>query len=392
MDVLDVILLILCIAFAISGYRQGFLVGVLSFVGLIGGALLGAHFASGLHSALGFHSNGAVFGLVSVVVIAGLGLVLGTFLGALLRNRLTWSPARTLDSAGGAVVGVVSVLLVSWLIGTAATATPFQVVNREVANSEVLSVVDGIVPSGLRTIAPGFRRLLNDTGFPQVFSALGPHQSAPVSPPDRRLARSAVVTHARGSVVKVTGVADTCSRQLEGSGFVYADGRVMTDAHVVAGVSDPSVRLSDGTSYPARVVLYDPNRDVAVLDVPALRSRPLAFANPLSRGDSAIVLGYPEDGPFTAGAARIRDTQQATGPNIYQNREVTRQIYAVEATVRPGNSGGPLLTPKGDVAGVVFAASTDSPSTGYALTAAEVASDARAGATAHDAVSTQGCD
>jgi S1-C subfamily serine protease len=139
-------------------------------------------------------------------------------------------------------------------------------------------------------------------------------------------------------------------------------------------------------------VLYDPNRDVAVLDVPGLRAAALRFAGPAGRGDSAVVLGYPEDGPFTAGAARVRDTQQATGPNIYQDRQVTRQIYAIEAQVRPGNSGGPLITPGGRVDGVVFAASTDDPSTGYALTAREVAADARRGAAAAAVVSTQGCD
>jgi S1-C subfamily serine protease len=166
----------------------------------------------------------------------------------------------------------------------------------------------------------------------------------------------------------------------------------MTNAHVVAGVTSPSVRTVSGDTFAARVVLYDPERDIAVLDVPGLVGRTLSFAGPLSRGDGAIVTGYPENGPFTAVAARILSAQNARGPDIYQNRQVTRQIYSLNSTVRPGNSGGPLLTPGGQVAGVVFAAAVDNEHLDYALTAAEVASDAATGSTATATVSTQGCD
>jgi S1-C subfamily serine protease len=200
------------------------------------------------------------------------------------------------------------------------------------------------------------------------------------------------VRSAEPDVVKVTGIAQSCSRQLEGSGFVYASDRVMTNAHVVAGVSSPSVQTIDGRTLPATVVLYDPQRDVAVLLVPGLNLSPLHFGPALSSGDSAIVAGYPENGGFLARAARIRNTQNARGPNIYQNRQVTREIYSLFATVQPGNSGGPLLTTDGSVAGVVFAAAINDPRTGYALTAQEVAPDATAGQSATTQVSTQGCD
>jgi S1-C subfamily serine protease len=166
----------------------------------------------------------------------------------------------------------------------------------------------------------------------------------------------------------------------------------MTNAHVVAGVTAPTVQASGGKPLAATVVLYDPERDVAVLSVPGLGGTPLQFAGPIGRGQSAIVVGYPENGPFLAVAARVRSVQNARGPDIYQDRQVTRQIYALYAVVRPGNSGGPLLTPNGRVAGVVFAAAVDNAHTGYALTAQEVAPDASSGATASAAVSTEGCD
>jgi S1-C subfamily serine protease len=197
---------------------------------------------------------------------------------------------------------------------------------------------------------------------------------------------------AEPAVVKIVGVANSCSRQLEGSGFVFANNRIMTNAHVVAGVLSPTVQTTDGRSLHARVVLFDPQRDLAVLQVPNLGVTPLEFDGPISRGQSTIVVGYPENGPFNAVAARVRSVQNARGPDIYQNQEVTRQIYALFSTIRPGNSGGPLLTPDGRVAGVVFAAAVDNGHTGYALTAHEVASDAARARTATSPVSTQGCD
>jgi S1-C subfamily serine protease len=140
------------------------------------------------------------------------------------------------------------------------------------------------------------------------------------------------------------------------------------------------------------VVLFDPQRDVAVLYVPGLNTPALSFAGQAPFGSDAIVAGYPEDGPFTARAARIGPVEDPPVPNIYQTAEVNRQIYAIRALVQPGNSGGPLLSPGGSVYGVVFAAATSVPDTGYALTAAEVASDAASGADATAGVSTQGCD
>ena len=190
---------------------------------------------------------------------------------------------------------------------------------------------------------------------------------------------------------KVTGVAQACSRRIEGSGFVYAPERVMTNAHVVAGVKNPLVEV-DGRTVSARVVVYDPQRDLAVLYVRGLRAAPLAFAGPAPAGSDAVVVGYPQDGPFRADAARVRETQRARGPDIYGASTVVREVYALRALVQPGNSGGPLLDPQGRVLGVVFAAAADDDDTGYALTAAEVSSDAERGRTATTAVGTQGCD
>jgi S1-C subfamily serine protease len=393
MDVLDLVLVVVCIGFAISGYRQGFLIGVLSFVGFLGGGILGAKYAAPLHQAIsGPGDRSPVFALLVVFVAATVGQLLATAIGIALRRRITWDPARLIDSVGGAAVSVVSVLLVAWLVGSALAHSAVTTVARQVRHSALLTGIDSVMPDSVPTWFAAFRRLIDENGFPQVFGAIGPERIVKVPPPDPRVANSRAVRLAQPDIVKITGVAPSCRRQLEGSGFLYAPQHVMTNAHVVAGVTGPTVHAPDGRDYPAQVVLYDPKRDIAVLYVPGFGQTPLQFAGTAARGQSAVVAGYPENGPFRPVAARVRGVETARGPDIYQSSQVTREIYSVYAVVRPGNSGGPLLAPDGRVYGVVFAAAVEDRHTGYALTAGEVAPDARAGAQARQPVSTRGCD
>ena len=380
------------VLFALSGYRQGFVVGALSFVGFLGGGVLGAKLAPALAGDAPLSSlPRPVVGLVVVLLLASLGQLLATSVGRALRNRLVWRPARQADAVAGGLVSVVSVLLVAWLIGTAVAGSPFTVLASQVRRSQVLHAVDVVVPPQTRTLFSSFRRLVGDRGFPEVFGGLEPSDARPVEPPDPALVGSRVVEQVRDRVLKVTGVAPSCSRRIEGTGFLYAPERVMTNAHVVAGVTDPSVQVG-ARRLAATVVLYDADRDIAVLRVPGLEGTPLIFAGPAHTADSAIVLGYPQDGPFRADSARIRGRQRARGPNIYQSATVDRDIYALRARVRPGNSGGPLVSTTGRVLGVVFASAADDPETGYALTSAEVARDAAAGRGATARVGTRSCD
>jgi S1-C subfamily serine protease len=217
--------------------------------------------------------------------------------------------------------------------------------------------------------------------------------SASVPPPDKAVLSWPAVKRDQGSIVKVTGRAKTtCDRVLEASGFVISPQHVLTNAHSVAGMtSGPYVH--DGTSkrFPAKVVLFDSNTDIAILYVPHLSAPPLRFTGPAPHGSDAVVAGYPENGGFRAAAARVGSRWAAQGPNIYRTGTVTRAIYAVRAAVKPGNSGGPLLAKSGKVYGVIFAASTTARDTGFALTASAVEPDVRHGAQATTPVSTHGC-
>lgn len=392
-SVIDIIVVLLGIGFAVNGYRQGFVTSVLSFVGFFGGAALGAQLATPVAQRLTQGSSQVVVAVAVVLLLAFGGQVLAVWMGSELRDRMTWRPARTVDSAFGAGISVLTVLLVAWMVATPLASSPYPGLASAVRRSEVVRAVNATMPSSVRNLYESLRTVVDRGAFPEVFGPLVPTHVRSVGPPDARLLNSAAVRAVHPSVVKVTGVAPSCSRRIEGSGFVVAPRHVLTNAHVVAGVRAPEVQVDGGDQLDARVVLYDPERDVAILYVPDLGRRTLHFArHPATSADDAIILGYPEDGPFFVTAARVRDREQIRGPDIYNDHTVSREVYTLRGEVRSGNSGGPLIAPDGTVYGVVFAAALDDPDTGFALTADEVATDVHRAERATDPVNTGSCD
>jgi S1-C subfamily serine protease len=395
-DVLDLLLIVVVAAFAVSGYRQGFIVGILSFFGFVGGALLGAEFGPAISRVLvGGQTQQSIVAVILLVSFAVIGQFVASAIGAAMRSTVTWRSATVADSAGGAVVSIVSVLLIAWVVGSVLNGSPFPVVDQQVNNSLALKTLDRFMPSPAKTMFSDFRRLLDSNStYAEVFSGIGEGHILAVPAPDPAVLDSPGYQAARSRVVKVKGIAPSCGKIIEGSGFVVSPEHIVTNAHVVAGVTqNEKVTTASGQVYPASVVFYDPQVDIAVLDVPGLNISPLRFAGQANVGDNAVVSGYPLDAStLQQTPARIGDIQDAQGPNIYQTMTVTRQIYEIKAMVEEGNSGGPLLSQSGTVDGVVFAAAVGVSDTGFALTAAEVEPDVRAGMTATVPVSTQGCD
>jgi S1-C subfamily serine protease len=394
MNLVDLLVVVLVVSFAFAGLRQGFVVSVVSFVGFVLGGLIGLELMPLVLSSMSPGPARSLIGLVGVVVFA-VGLqALGGWAAGLVRSRITWRPARRVDAVGGAFVGVVAVLVAVWLLGGvllgAGVGLPL---SEQARDSKVLAAVDDIIPGTPDEVFSAFGNLLDTTGFPEVFSDLTKERLTPVKAPDSGITSTAAVRRAAESTVKVVGDASSCNRRIEGSGFVYARDRVMTNAHVVAGVRDPFVYVGGGgRGLHARVVAFDPKIDVAVLWVPGLDLEPLRFASsPAPSGTDSAVIGYPGDGPLTLTPARVRGTTTASGQDIYDKDRVVRSIYSLRAEVRPGNSGGPLVAANGTVLGVVFAASREDADTGYALTAAQVASTAHNGSANTDDVSTSTC-
>ncbi|WP_416530115.1 MarP family serine protease [Streptomyces coelicoflavus] len=397
MNVLDILLLLAAVWFAIVGFRQGFVVGILSVIGFLGGGLVAVYLLPVIWDALTddaeVSTTAAVVAIVVVIVCASVGQALTTHLGNKLRRYITWSPARALDATGGALVNVVAMLLVAWLLGSALARTTMPTVGKEVRQSTVLAGIQEVLPAGADNWFDNFTSVLDENGFPQVFSPFSNETIPDTPPPDPVLANSPVAVTAKRSIVKVMGTAPDCGKVLEGTGFVFADRRVMTNAHVVGGVDEPTVQIGgEGRKYDATVVLYDWRRDIAVLDVPELDAPALRFTDEdAERNDGAIVAGFPENGAYDVRAARVRGRITANGPDIYHRDTVRRDVYSLFATVRQGNSGGPLLTPEGEVYGVVFAKSLDDPDTGYALTADEIRDDISKGRTASQQVDSDSC-
>jgi len=394
--VLDILLGVLLVSYGFTGYRQGLVVSVLSLVGFLSGGALGMWVLPGLlqrwHSLDDNVLVRTVVLIFGVFVLASLGQAIAISVGSRLRRGLRVRPARVVDSFLGAVATVLAVSVLVWFMAGAVRDGAPAPLAKAIGGSRVVQTIDRFMPSQTGRLFAGFRTVLDREGFPRVFEGFGTEPIAPVAPPNGGLASGRGVAAASGSIVKITGVAESCNRGQEGSGWVVAPERVVTNAHVVAGVESQHVRIrGTGRSYDARVVVFDPRRDLAVLSVPGLPAPALTPGPDLKRSDGAVVAGFPLDGPYRVDSARVRDVLTATGADIYGNPGVTREVYSLFARVEPGNSGGPLLSPLGDVVGIVFAKSLDDDQTGYALTLDEARPVLEAASRSSSPVSTGGC-
>ncbi|MFJ4470659.1 MarP family serine protease [Streptomyces sp. NPDC089424] len=388
MDLLDIVLALVVLAYAGSGYRRGLVAGCVSLAGFVGGAVIGVWILPWVMDLVSPGTTGAtVAAVLTVLVPAVVGHELAGRPALRLRRELARGPLRVADGVGGAAANSVAVLIVAWVAASVLAASSSPLLTGAIRDSRLLGAVQGAMPDATPAWFSRATSALTEAGFPQVFNPFESESTAEVARPSGDNVTQSAADAARRSTVKVEGVADGQGR--EGSGFVYAAEHVMTNAHVVAGIDTPTVRIGGvGPSYEARVVLFDPDKDVAVLHVPGLPAPALEFDDDADRGDAAVVAGYPQDGGLDLQAATVANRVRATGQNIYNDENVTREIYSIRSTVRPGNSGGPLLTTDGKVFGVVFARSTSDAETGYVLTAAEVAGDAARAATATAPVDT----
>ena len=392
MNWVDLLVISLALLAAISGARQGMVTALPAFAGVLLGAVLGIRLAPLVVQQFTDVTARVAVAVAIVVLLVALGETLGVYLGRSIKSKVDATPLRVADNTLGAIVQGAVVFVVAWLIALPLTSVAgLPGLASSIRGSTVLGAINGVMPQAARNLSDDLQKLLDMSGFP---AAVDPFNRTPINrvdPPDPALANSPVAERLQASVLKVRGRAPSCSRALEGTGFVIAPERVLTNAHVVAGTSEVSVEIGRG-QLDATVVEYNPEKDIAVLAVPELTAPALDFrqsdANP---GQDGIVLGYPLDGPYTASAARVRERISLRGPDIYDANTVTRDVYTVRATVRSGNSGGPLVDPNGQVMGVVFGAAVDDPETGFVLTGKLVADDVANASSLFRKVSTETC-
>lgn len=369
-DIIAVVALI--VAFA-TGLARGFFASLGAVVGMLLGAAaalwglpLAAPWLADLIPEGGWRAAALAAAALGLVV---LGTTLGAAVGHAVRRGVDRGRARPVERFFGGVVSVVATALAVLLVSTGISAAGIPHVSSAVASSRVIAALDALTPPPVDDALAAARGLLLTDGIPRLQAVIGTAVT-PTAPPivldDPALQRAAA------SVARISGTAYACGVSLTGSGFVAAPGLVVTNAHVVAGVDAPVVELPGGHAGEGRIVLFDPVVDLAVIAVGALGDAPLAIADPVPAGTQAVVQGYPHGGPFTSGSAAVLSVGTVPVPDIHDGPASPREIYALAADVRPGNSGGPVLSADGAVIGVVFARSADEDDRGYAMTTTEL--------------------
>ncbi|MCU1418661.1 MAG: serine protease [Schumannella sp.] len=367
---LDVLLILLFLVYLGEGWRNGFARSVTSIAGIVGGGIL-AFFLIPLVNQLipaPFWRTVAAVG-IAVALLAG-GHAAGNAIGRAIRSRLKDTALSGPDRVFGALTNLVASALVTALIAGSVGALGIPFLSTAISGSWVLRGIEAITPEPVDVALARLRSVVLEEGLPRIGEALGGIATSP-GVPDVDTGTGALSAAAQ-SVVRISGNAYACGQNQSGTGFVIAPDRIVTNAHVVAGVPEPVVEARNGQALDARVVYFDPEDDLAIVAVRGLDVAPLDLAANLAVGDDAVVDGYPFGGPFSTGPAQVLAVSTEQIEDIYGTGTAPREVYSLAARVNPGNSGGPLLTTGGDVAGVVFARSATDDDLGYAMTNTEL--------------------
>lgn len=385
---LDLVLVVVLLGYLVAGIRNGFLVTLGGIAGFVAGAVA-AFFAIPLVSAWVPDNPWRLIAvMVTAIVLIIIGQAVGSALGASIRRWSDFPPLRIIDRILGGVVNVVVAALVLSMLAFSVGTLGVPFLSQQLASSQVIRGIDTATPGPVRSWTAQLRTIAVDDGIPTILESVGPVTPAQV--PDESVDTPELAS-AAASVVRITGTAFQCGQNQTGSGFVVAPGRVITNAHVVAGVNEPVVEVPGSGAMPGRVVQLDTARDIAVIAVDNLQAAPLALGDELENGTTAAFAGYPAGGPYRIQPASIQSLSPVLVNNIYGADARPLQVYSLAANVQQGNSGGPLLDLQGRVAGVVFAKSTADAPVGYALSLEELRPIAESASGLDDVVSAGQC-
>ncbi|MGY4857572.1 MarP family serine protease [Cryobacterium sp. AP23] len=366
--ILDIILIVLLFASLGAGFRSGLIGSISGLLGLVAGAVA-AYFVvplvPGWVPAIEWRTPASIAAALLLVIA---GLTIGETIGRALRNR-TPRKLRGIDRLFGAVVGVAAAAAVISMVAFSVSALGIPLLTSAIASSGVVRTIDSVTPVPVKSFLAELRSTVVDDGLPVIADAFG-GQSPTL--PDAQLDSAALDTAAE-SVLRITGNAVACGQSQSGSGFVIAPERVLTNAHVVAGVTDAVVEVPGAGAITGEIVYFDPIDDLAIIAVPGLTAAPLSLQGDLAVDSEAVSLGYPFGGPFDSDPARVISLDSVLVADIYGQSPTPRAVYTLAADVQQGESGGPLLAVDGRVAGVIFAKAANTANVGYALAMSEVA-------------------
>lgn len=362
MNGLDVVLILAAVLAAVGGWRLGFLTRAVGWVGA--GIGIGAAIAliPPLLDRLDITTGGAVVvvAFCTLVVLASIGQGIGAAVGSRIAPPVREGPARRIDQAGGAALGVVAVATIAWLLVPVMSQSRGWAANSTQGSTFAAFSLEHLPdpPASLLEI----ERQALDGRFPQLFTGDVPEQELPPAPKTSGVDDATMARWAR-SVVKVRG--EACNLIQSGSGFMVAPGLVATNAHVVAGTKDLELITTDGARANAKVVAFDPKVDLALLSTDL--NRPVLGLTPSGTGDTGLVMGFPGGGPFDPSPFVVGETLDATGLDIYDQAEVRRKLLVLSSDLAPGDSGSAVIRSDGSVIAVAVAISPDRPQVAYAL-------------------------
>lgn len=389
LTVLDWVLVVVLFVFLLAGYRRGFWVTLGTIVGLVAGAAA-AFFSIPLVSDWVPDPAWRLLAIIAAaLVLVLLGQAIGAAIGRAIRLRMALPALRTMDRLAGAVVNTAVAAALISLVAFSASSMGLAPVTTAISESRVITSINTVVPESAKAMVARVRSAV--AGSDVVPELPEPVTTATPSAPAATLEPGEALQAARASVVRISGTAQVCGQNQTGSGFAVSSDRVVTNAHVVSGLTEPSVEAADGSVHAGRVVHFDAARDVAVVAVDGAELPELETGAVLEDQESGVIMGYPAGGPFQMDPALVQARGEVTVNNIYGAEPGLLDIYQLQADVQQGSSGGPLLNPEGEVAGIVFARATGDIEVGYAITGEEAEQALDGAERMEDTVSTGQC-
>ncbi|QMU97144.1 MarP family serine protease [Microbacterium esteraromaticum] len=390
-NLVDLLIAVLLIAALATGLGAGLFAVLGSLCGLVLGALAAPWVLPLVARAVPDSGWRGLLLVVTAVALLAVGVAIGSAIGRLVRKGADRLRLRLVERMLGGVTAVIAAALAITMVGSAISSAGVPGLSATVASSTLLRTVERYIPQPVAEAAARLNSLVfGESGLPSLEGLLQPGQLDAAPEPTPIELATPELERAAGSVVRISGSADGCGVISSGTGFVIAEDRIMTNAHVVAGVGSPIVEVPGEAARDATVVYFDPIDDIAVVSAD-VRAEPLALSEALSPGAGAAVMGYPFGGPFRVEPAGVISSSSAPVNDIYGDTAAMRSVYALRAQVEPGNSGGPLLTDAGQVAGMVFAKDAATQNVGYAMTNDELLPVIAQVAEASDEVSVGAC-
>jgi S1-C subfamily serine protease len=368
---IDIVLGVALLGYLVSGLRNGFARSIGSLLGVIAGGVAAFYVVPLVGGFVPDELWRLVASVGVAVALVVIGATIGSAIGRAIARRFDDTPLRFVDRILGGAVNLVAAALVISLIAASVTPLGIPVLSQAVGQSAVISTIDSLTPTPVQQFLARIRSNAVTDTIPSIVEAFGGVTTSPGLP--QLDTGTDALTTAAASVVRITGNAYACGQSQSGTGFVVAKNRIVTNAHVVSGVSQPVVEVPGGGALPGTIVYFDPIDDLAVIAVSGLKAPTLPLSKPLAKGDKAVFDGYAFGGPFATGPAQVLAVGTEKVADIYGTSTSPREIYSLAADIQQGDSGGPLLTTAGRVAGVVFAKSATTAQIGYAMTVTELA-------------------